>query len=164
MLPNLREDSAMNLESAMKIAINQAQFTSKASGDVPVGAVVLSPKGELIGIGSNRRELISDPVGHAEIVAIKSAARALGSWRLDGCTLVVTLEPCPMCAGAISQSRISRVVFGAWDEKGGAVGSTMDILRDPRALYKVEVISDVMGEECAALLRDFFANQVRKSN
>ncbi|MEY3448226.1 MAG: hypothetical protein RLZZ14_750, partial [Actinomycetota bacterium] len=100
--------------------------------------------------------LLSDPVGHAEIVAIKSAARALGKWRLDGCTLVVTLEPCAMCAGAIAQSRISRLVFGAFDEKAGAVGSLMDVLRDPRALQKVEVISGVMQEECAKVLSDFF--------
>ncbi|MFZ9775168.1 MAG: nucleoside deaminase, partial [Candidatus Nanopelagicaceae bacterium] len=117
----------------MEIALEQALFSSKASGDVPVGAVVLDEIGRLVGIGSNRRELLSDPVGHAEIVAIKSAARALGKWRLDGCTLVVTLEPCAMCAGAIAQSRISRLVFGAFDEKAGAVGSLMDVLRDPRA-------------------------------
>ncbi|MEY2822968.1 MAG: hypothetical protein RLZZ17_500 [Actinomycetota bacterium] len=140
----------------MEIALEQALFSSKASGDVPVGAVVLDEIGRLVGIGSNRRELLSDPVGHAEIVAIKSAARALGKWRLDGCTLVVTLEPCAMCAGAIAQSRISRLVFGAFDEKAGAVGSLMDVLRDPRALQKVEVISGVMQEECAKVLSDFF--------
>ena len=140
----------------MEIALEQALFSSKASGDVPVGAVVLDEIGRLVGIGSNRRELLSDPVGHAEIVAIKSAARALGKWRLDGCTLVVTLEPCAMCAGAIAQSRISRLVFVAFDEKAGAVGSLMDVLRDPRALQKVEVISGVMQEECAKVLSDFF--------
>ena len=140
----------------MEIALEQALFSSKASGDVPVGAVVLDEIGRLVGIGSNRRELLSDPVGHAEIVAIKSAARALGKWRLDGCTLVVTLEPCAMCAGAIAQSRISRLVFGAFDEKAGAVGSLMDVLRDPRALQKVEVISGVMQVECAKVLSDFF--------
>lgn len=140
----------------MEIALEQALFSSKASGDVPVGAVVLNEIGRLVGIGSNRRELLSDPVGHAEIVAIKSAARALGKWRLDGCTLVVTLEPCAMCAGAIAQSRISRLVFGAFDEKAGAVGSLMDVLRDPRALQNVEVISGVMQEECAKVLSEFF--------
>ena len=140
----------------MEIALEQALFSSKASGDVPVGAVVLDEIGRLVGIGSNRRELLSDPVGHAEIVAIKSAARALGKWRLDGCTLVVTLEPCAMCAGAIAQSRISRLVFGAFDEKAGAVGSLMDVLRDPRALQNVEVISGVMQEECAKVLSEFF--------
>ncbi|NDA82796.1 MAG: nucleoside deaminase [Actinobacteria bacterium] len=146
----------MNHQKAMEIALEQALFSSKASGDVPVGAVVLDEIGRLVGIGSNRRELLSDPVGHAEIVAIKSAARALGKWRLDGCTLVVTLEPCAMCAGAIAQSRISRLVFGAFDEKAGAVGSLMDVLRDPRALQNVEVISGVMQEECAKVLSDFF--------
>jgi len=140
----------------MEIALEQARFSSKASGDVPVGAVVLDEAGRLIGIGSNRRELLTDPVGHAEIVAIKSAARALGKWRLDGCTLVVTLEPCAMCAGAIAQSRISRLVFGAFDEKAGAVGSLLDLLRDPRALHKVEVISGVLKDQCAELLSDFF--------
>ncbi|NDB07719.1 MAG: nucleoside deaminase [Actinobacteria bacterium] len=146
----------MNHQKAMEIALEQALFSSKASGDVPVGAVVLNEIGRLVGIGSNRRELLSDPVGHAEIVAIKSAARALGKWRLDGCTLVVTLEPCAMCAGAIAQSRISRLVFGAFDEKAGAVGSLMDVLRDPRALQNVEVISGVMQEECAKVLSEFF--------
>jgi len=146
-------------ERAMEISLEQALFSSKASGDVPVGAVVLDEAGRLVGIGSNRRELLSDPVGHAEIVAIKSAARALGKWRLDGCTLVVTLEPCAMCAGAIAQSRISRLVFGAFDEKAGAVGSLMDVLRDPRAPYKVEVISGVMKEECASVLQEFFKEQ-----
>jgi tRNA(adenine34) deaminase len=146
-------------ERAMEISLEQARFSSKASGDVPVGAVVLDETGRLVGIGSNRRELLSDPVGHAEIVAIKSAARALGKWRLDGCTLVVTLEPCAMCAGAIAQSRISRLVFGAFDEKAGAVGSLMDVLRDPRAPHKVEVISGVMKEECASVLQEFFKEQ-----
>ena len=150
------EDISVNHQKAMEIALEQALFSSKASGDVPVGAVVLDEIGRLVGIGSNRRELLSDPVGHAEIVAIKSAARALGKWRLDGCTLVVTLEPCAMCDGAIAQSRISRLVFGAFDEKAGAVGSLMDVLRDPRALQKVEVISGVMQEECAKVLSDFF--------
>jgi tRNA(adenine34) deaminase len=153
---DIGEDEGVNYERAMEIALEQAHFSSKASGDVPVGAVVLDEVGRLVGIGSNRRELLSDPVGHAEIVAIKSAARALGKWRLDGCTLVVTLEPCAMCAGAIQQSRISRVVFGAFDEKAGAVGSSIDILRDPRALQKVEVVSGLMKEECARLLGDFF--------
>lgn len=143
----------------MEVSLEQARFSSKASGDVPVGAVVLDEAGRLVGIGSNRRELLSDPVGHAEIVAIKSAARALGKWRLDGCTLVVTLEPCAMCAGAIAQSRISRLVFGAFDEKAGAVGSLMDVLRDPRAPHKVEVISGVMKEECASVLQEFFKEQ-----
>lgn len=149
----------MNLEVAMRVALERARFGAVASGDVPVGAVVLNPKGELIAMGNNQRELLRDPLGHAEMIAIRSAARALGSWRLDGCTLVVTLEPCAMCAGAIMQSRIPRVVFGAWDEKAGAAGSVWDLLRDPRALHKVEVISDLLKDECAALLKEFFLEQ-----
>ena len=149
----------MNYERAMRVALERARFGATASGDVPVGAVMLNKSGEIIALGNNQRELLRDPLGHAEIVAIKAAARALGSWRLDECTLVVTLEPCVMCAGAIMQSRIPRFVFGAWDEKAGAAGSMWDLLRDPRALHKVEVIPDVMKEECAALLKEFFLEQ-----
>ena len=149
----------MNYESAMRAAIERARFAATASADVPVGAVMLNEKGEIISLGANQRELLRDPVGHAEIVAIRSAARSLGTWRLDNCTLVVTLEPCAMCAGAIMQTRIPRVVFGAWDSKAGAAGSTCDLLRDPRALHKVEVISDVLKDECAALLKEFFSEQ-----
>ena len=149
----------MNYESAMRAALERAKFGATASGDVPVGAVMLNKSGEIIALGVNQRELLRDPVGHAEIVAIRSAARSLGTWRLDNCTLVVTLEPCAMCAGAIMQSRIPRVVFGAWDTKAGAAGSTCDLLRDPRALHKVEVISDVLKDECAALLKEFFSEQ-----
>ena len=153
----MREDDLVNHDEAMAIALEQARFSSEASGDVPVGAVILDARGRMVGIGSNRRELLNDPVGHAEIIAIKSAARALGNWRLDGCTMVVTLEPCAMCAGAIQQSRIATLVFGAWDEKAGAVGSVLDILRDPRALHKVEVIAGFKESESAELLRRFFA-------
>ena len=149
----------MNYESAMRAALERAKFGATASGDVPVGAVMLNKSGEIISLSVNQRELLRDPVGHAEIVAIRSAARSLGTWRLEDCTLVVTLEPCAMCAGAILQSRIPRVVFGAWDEKAGAAGSTCDLLRDPRALHKVEVISDVLKDECAALLTEFFSAQ-----
>ena len=149
----------MNYESAMRAAIERARFGATASGEVPVGAVILNSKGEIIALANNTRELLRDPLGHAELVAIKAAARAVGNWRLDGCTLVVTLEPCAMCAGAILQSRIPRLVFGAWDEKAGAVGSTWDLIRDPRALHKVEVVSDVLKDECAALLKEFFSEQ-----
>ena len=149
----------MNFESAMRAALERARFGATASGDVPVGAVILNSKNEVIALANNTRELLRDPLGHAELVAIKAAARALGSWRLDGCTLVVTLEPCVMCAGAILQARIPRLVFGAWDEKAGAVGSTWDLIRDPRALHKVEVISDVLKEECTSLLKEFFSEQ-----
>ena len=149
----------MNYESAMRAALERARFGATASGDVPVGAVMLNAKNEIIALGNNTRELLRDPLGHAEIVAIRAAARALGSWRLDGCTLVVTLEPCGMCAGAILQARIPRLVFGAWDVKAGAVGSTWDLIRDPRALHKTEVISDVLKDECASLLKEFFIEQ-----
>ena len=149
----------MNYENAMRAALERARFGATASGDVPVGAAMLNSKNEIIALGNNTRELLRDPLGHAEIVAIRAAARALGSWRLDGCTLVVTLEPCAMCAGAIMQARIPRLVFGAWDEKAGAVGSTWDLIRDPRALHKVEVISDILKEECASLLKEFFIEQ-----
>jgi tRNA(adenine34) deaminase len=127
-----------------------------ASGDVPVGAIVINPAGEIVGRGRNFREANNDPVAHAEIVAIREAASAAQDWRLDGHTLVVTLEPCAMCAGAIAQSRIARVVFGAWDEKAGAVGSVWDVLRDPRSPHRTEVIAGIQEEECAALLERFF--------
>ena len=130
-----------------------------ATGDVPVGAIVVNADGVVIGAGFNEREAHNDPTAHAEIVAIRNAATRLQKSRLDGCTLIVTLEPCAMCAGAIMQSRIPRVVFGAWDEKAGAAGSMWDLLRDPRALHKVEVISDVLKDECAALLKEFFVEQ-----
>ena len=127
-----------------------------ATGDVPVGALVFNSSQELVGTGSNRREIDRDPSAHAEIVALREAAIANKSWRLDGHTIVVTLEPCAMCAGAIAQSRIKTLAFGAWDEKAGAVGSVWDVLRDPRATHQVEVISGVKESECAALLSEFF--------
>ena len=130
-----------------------------STGDVPVGAIVINQDGVVIGTGSNEREANNDPTAHAEIVAIRNAAARLQKSRLDGCTLIVTLEPCPMCAGAITQSRISNLIFGAWDAKGGAVGSVWDVIRDPRALYKLEVTSGVLETECAELLRDFFEGQ-----
>lgn len=129
-----------------------------ASGDVPVGALVINPAGEVISTGFNRREIDNDPSAHAEIIALREAAIANSSWRLDGHTIVVTLEPCPMCAGAISQARIKTLAFGAWDAKAGAVGSVWDVLRDPRTLHQVEVISGVNESECALLLSEFFKN------
>ena len=129
-----------------------------ATGDVPVGAVVMDNLGEIYGEGRNQREADNDPSAHAEIVALRQAAKAKGNWRLDGMTLVVTLEPCAMCAGAIAQSRIKTVVFGAWDEKAGAVGSVWDVLRDPRAPHQVEVIAGIMEEECSEILKTFFEN------
>ena len=145
----------MSNEDAMREAIREAEL-ARAQGDIPVGAILLDSAGEIIGRGYNRREVDLDPVAHAEIVAMREGAALLKNWRLDGCTLVVTLEPCAMCAGAIAQSRISRVVFGAWDEKAGAVGSVWDVLRDPRAIYKVEVHGGVLEDECASLLSSFF--------
>ena len=128
-----------------------------ADGDVPVGAVVIDAAGEVIGRGRNTRERDGDPTGHAEVVAIREAAAALGQWRLEGCTLVVTLEPCTMCAGAIVASRLERLVFGAFDDKAGAVGSLWDVVRDRRLNHRPEVVSGVRAEESAALLREFFA-------
>jgi tRNA(adenine34) deaminase len=130
-----------------------------ATGDVPVGALVINKDGVVIGTGSNEREANNDPTAHAEIVAIRNASARLQNSRLDGCTLVVTLEPCAMCAGAIAQSRISHLIFGAWDEKAGAVGSVWDVLRDPRSIFKVEVTSGILESECAALLKDFFSDK-----
>ncbi|MPV89769.1 tRNA adenosine(34) deaminase TadA [Georgenia ruanii] len=129
------------------------------SGDVPVGAVVLDPGGAVIGRGRNRREADGDPTAHAEVLAVREAAAALGTWRLEGCTLVVTLEPCTMCAGAIVLARLARVVLGAWDPKAGAAGSVRDVLRDSRLNHRVEVVGGVREEECAALLRDFFGER-----
>ena len=127
-----------------------------STDDVPVGALVRTPTGLIIGRGNNQREALHDPTAHAEIIALRQAAKANASWRLDEHTLVVTLEPCAMCAGAIAQSRIKTLVFGAWDAKAGAVGSVWDILRDPRSPHQVEVISGVLEEECAGILREFF--------
>jgi tRNA(adenine34) deaminase len=149
----------MNYERAMRVALERAKFGSTASGDVPVGAVILNKDGEIISFGNNQKELLKDPFGHAEIVVIKAAARSMGSWRLDECTLVVTLEPCVMCAGAIMAARLPRVVFGAWDEKAGAAGSVWDLLRDPRSLNKVEVITGVLEAECSEVLTQFFSNK-----
>ena len=129
------------------------------TGDVPVGAIVIDKDGVIIGQGSNEREANNDPTAHAEIVAIRNATSKIQSSRLDGCTLIVTLEPCAMCAGAIAQSRISHLIFGAWDEKAGAVGSVWDVIRDPRALYKINVIAGVRETDCAKLLTDFFESQ-----
>ena len=131
----------------------------KSSGDVPVGALIVNESGEILSTGKNEREKGNDSTAHAEIVAIRGAGEKLGSWRLDDLTLVVTLEPCVMCAGAILQSRIKRLVFGAFDQKAGAVGSSLDVIRDARVLSKVEVVSGVLEKECAKLLTDFFATK-----
>jgi tRNA(adenine34) deaminase len=139
----------------MQAALSLAKVAAD-KGDVPVGAIVVNEAGEILGTGQNLREQSNDPTAHAEIIAIRQAAEKIGSWRLDDLTLVVTLEPCAMCAGAILQSRIKRLVFGAWDKKAGAVGSVMDVIRDPRALTKVEVISGIMEKECSEVLSEFF--------
>ena len=148
----------MNYQSLMQQAIAITQEV-KSSGDVPVGALIVNEAGEIVSSGKNEREKDNDPTAHAEIVAIRKASEKIGSWRLDGLTLIVTLEPCVMCAGAILQSRIKRLVFGAFDQKAGAVGSSLDVIRDVRALSKVEVVSRVLEVECAKLLTDFFATK-----
>ena len=148
----------MNSEDLMREALIVAK-SALSTGDVPVGAVIVNKDGVVVGKGFNEREANNDPTAHAEIVAIRSAANRLQNSRLDGCTLIVTLEPCAMCAGAIAQSRISKLVFGAWDEKAGAVGSVWDVLRDPRSIFKVEVTSGVLEAECAGLLKDFFSDK-----
>jgi tRNA(adenine34) deaminase len=145
-------------DDAMMAALEEAAL-AVADGDVPVGAVVLDPSGAIVGRGHNRREAAHDPTAHAEIVAMREAAQVGGTWRLDGHTLVVTLEPCAMCAGAILQARIQRLVFGAWDEKAGAVGSRWDLVRDARAGATVEVIAGVLEAQCAAPLTAFFKNR-----
>lgn len=139
----------------MRLALEEA-VRAPETGDVPVGAVVLGPDGTVLGRGRNEREAHGDPTAHAEVLALRAAARRLGGWRLTGCTLVVTLEPCAMCAGAIVLSRLDRVVYGAVDEKAGAVGSLWDIVRDRRLNHRPEVIHDVLPEECAAPLTAFF--------
>ena len=142
----------------MQAALSLAKVAGD-SGDVPVGAIVVNEAGEILGTGQNLREKNNDPSAHAEIVAMRQAAEKIGSWRLDDLTMVVTLEPCAMCAGAISQSRFKRLVFGTWDEKAGAVGSVWDLIRDGRSLNKVEVVSGVMEQECGDVLKSFFSSK-----
>ena len=142
----------------MRRALAEAALAVRG-GDVPVGAVVLGPDGAVLGAGHNTRELDGDPTAHAEVLALRAAGRAAGRWRLDGCTLVVTLEPCTMCAGALVLARVSRLVFGAWDAKAGAAGSVRDVVRDSRLNHRVEVVGGVLEAECGALLRDFFAGR-----
>ncbi len=142
-----------------KVLMQQAILLAKEAaikGDVPVGALVVDESGSVVGQGANLREQDYDPTAHAEIVAIRNAAKKIGNYRLDELTMVVTLEPCGMCAGAIAQSRIKRLVFGSFDDKYGAVGSVWDLLRDSRSIYKPEVLSGVLEDECAKLLSDFF--------
>ena len=145
-----------------KVLMQQAISLAKEAaikGDVPVSALVVDDAGTILGQGANSREQDNDPTAHAEIVAIRNAAKKLGNYRLDDLTIVVTLEPCGMCAGAIAQSRIKRLVFGSFDEKYGAVGSVWDLLRDSRAIYKPEVLSRVLENECSQLISDFFTTK-----
>ncbi len=142
----------------MRAALVEAR-ASLGTGDVPVGALVVSASGIVIGRGHNVREATGDPTGHAELVALRTAAATAGGWRLDGATLVVTLEPCTMCAGALVLARVARVVFGADDPKAGAVGSLWDVVRDRRLNHRPEVVSGVLAADCGALLRDFFAGR-----
>ena len=142
----------------MRAALGLASAAT-AWDDVPIGAVVLSASGEVVGSGSNVRERDGDPTGHAELVALRAAAGTVGEWRLSGCTLVVTLEPCTMCAGALVLARVDRVVFGAYDDKAGAVGSLWDVVRDRRLNHRPEVLSGVLAADSTALLREFFGDQ-----
>ena len=142
----------------MLMAIDAAK-TAATHGDVPIGAIVLDPAGGVIAQAGNERELTGDPTAHAEVLALRRAASKLGQWRLDGCTLVCTLEPCTMCAGAAVQARISRLVIGAWDEKAGAVSSLWDVVRDPRLNHRIEVHFGLLATESTELLQVFFATQ-----
>jgi tRNA(adenine34) deaminase len=144
-------------DAPMRAALELARAALDA-GDVPIGAVVLGPSGTVIGTGHNVREAVGDPTGHAEVIALREAAAARGQWRLDGCTLVVTLEPCTMCAGAAVLARVDRLVFGAYDEKAGAVGSLWDVVRDRRLNHRPEVIAGVLAEESSSLVAEFFRN------
>ena len=144
--------------AAMREALALAERAA-SEGEIPIGAVVLDADGHVIGRGRNQRERTHNPLAHAEVVALQEAAAARGRWRLDDCTLVVTLEPCAMCAGAIAQARLQRLVFGAFDEKAGAVGSLWDLVRDPRLPHRPEVLSGVLAAECAEVLTRFFSAQ-----
>ena len=156
MTPPTTEPAASAWTGAMRLALAEAAAAG-AADDVPVGAVVLDPSGELIGTGHNLREATADPTAHAEVVALRAAAAARGEWRLTGCTLVVTLEPCTMCAGAVILSRVDRLVFGAYDDRLGAVGSLWDVVRDRRLNHRPEVVAGVLAAESQELLDGFFA-------
>lgn len=150
--------AAAELSDAMGLALAEAVLAA-AAGEIPVGAVVLSPTGDVVATGRNVREASFDPTGHAEVVALRRAGQALGDWQLTGCTLVVTLEPCTMCAGAAVLARVARVVFGAWDPKAGAAGSLWDVVRDRRLNHRPEVIGGIREAECGLVLTEFFAGR-----
>jgi tRNA(adenine34) deaminase len=159
MLPDETSETAQAREARevwMRAALDEAQRAAE-HGDVPVGCVIVGPDGTLLGRGENRRELDGDPTAHAEIIALREAARARGHWRLDGCTTFVTLEPCPMCAGALVNARVSHVVFGATDPKAGAVLTLFDVGLTPKLNHRFEVVSGVLADEAAQQLRAFFA-------
>jgi tRNA(adenine34) deaminase len=143
---------------SMLLALEQARLAAK-HGDVPVGAVIIDQAGNVLAAAGNEREVRHDPTAHAEVLALRQASRRLRSWRLTGLTLVVTLEPCTMCAGALVLARVARLVFGAFDPKAGAVSSLFDVVRDPRLNHRVEVRGGVLEAECSALLKDFFASR-----
>jgi tRNA(adenine34) deaminase len=143
-------------DDLMRLALAEAALAPE-HGDVPIGALVLGPGGDVVARGHNERELQADPTAHAEVIALRRASEELGSWRLEGCTLVVTLEPCTMCAGALVLARVARLVYGAVDDKAGAVGSLWDVVRDRRLNHRPEVLGGVLEVECGAVLRDFFA-------
>ncbi|MFC6085599.1 tRNA adenosine(34) deaminase TadA [Sphaerisporangium aureirubrum] len=158
MTENSVSPPAAGFEEPMRRALAQAVLAARR-GEVPVGAVVIGPGGEIIAEAGNDRESSADPTAHAEVLALRAAARARGGWRLDGCALVVTLEPCTMCAGAAVLARVDRLVYGAVDEKAGAAGSLWDVVRDRRLNHRPEVIAGVLAGECAALLREFFTER-----
>jgi tRNA(adenine34) deaminase len=145
-------------EDSMRLALEQARMAAR-HGDVPVGAVVVDQAGSVLAAAGNEREIRHDPTAHAEILALREASRKLRSWRLTGLTLVVTLEPCTMCAGALVLARVTRLVFGAFDPKAGAVSSLFDVVRDPQLNHRIDVRSGVLEAECSALLKDFFADR-----
>ena len=142
------------MQQAIELAKESSNFD-----DVPVGALIVNEQGEVLATGQNLREKDNDPTAHAEIVAIKNAGSKISNWRLDDLTLVVTLEPCVMCAGAIAQSRMKRLVFGAFDERAGAVGSVFDVLRGPRTFNNIEIVNGIMSKECSEILKDFFVKK-----
>ena len=146
-------------DDLVRAALGHLDAADGAEADIPVGAIVVGADGRVLGTGRNSRTTSVDPTAHAEIVALRAAARASGTWRLDGCTIAVTLEPCPMCAGAIAAARLRRLVFGAWNPDYGAAGSLFDVLRDPRLPHRVEVVGGVLADECGAVLRGFFADR-----
>jgi tRNA(adenine34) deaminase len=156
--PPRRPGAAASDEALVRRALVLAEAAAR-TGDVPVGAVVVDAEGRELAVAGNGREALADPTAHAEVLALRAAAAVRGEWRLEGCTLAVTVEPCTMCAGAIGLARVSRLVFGAWEPKTGAVGSLWDVLRDRRLSHRPEVVSGVLAADCAALLESFFATQ-----